>query len=142
MNDRNFTYLAQRRRSCREMFPSLSVGIARLRCLLVSLLRRQTNWNKSREQPGTRESFSSPPSRKRLEGRIMLTLTQFPRAMKDSRPGANRQPQPHTPGLTRKMVRAHACRVFRDVFPARALTYDEWRLVEADLARRLESTGW
>jgi len=72
----------------------------------------------------------------------MLTSTHFPRAMKGRRLGASRQPQPHVPGLTRKMVCAHACRVFRDVFPARALTYHEWRLVEADLARRLESTGW
>jgi len=72
----------------------------------------------------------------------MLPSTQYPRAMKRSRPGANRQPRPRTPGLTRQMVRLHARQVFRDVFPARSLTHNEWRLVEADLARRLENTGW
>jgi hypothetical protein len=40
------------------------------------------------------------------------------------------------------MVRAHAVRMFRDVLLTRPLTNHEWRLVEADLARRLENTGW
>jgi len=40
------------------------------------------------------------------------------------------------------MVRAHADRMFRDVLRTRPLTNHEWRLVEADLTRRLESTGW
>jgi len=40
------------------------------------------------------------------------------------------------------MVRTHACRVFRDVFPGRPLNFHEWRLVEEELVRRLENTGW
>jgi len=62
--------------------------------------------------------------------------------MKNSRTRAGTQPQPRTPGLTRSMVRAHAHRVFRDVFLARPLTDHEWRVVEDDLVRRLERTGW
>jgi hypothetical protein len=39
------------------------------------------------------------------------------------------------------MVKAHAVRLFRDVFPAHPLTVQEWRLVEQDLARKLERDG-
>jgi hypothetical protein len=39
------------------------------------------------------------------------------------------------------MVRLHAERLFRDVFPRRPLTQREWRLVEEDLARKIESDG-
>jgi len=52
------------------------------------------------------------------------------------------QPQPHIPGLTRPMVKAHAMRLFRDVFPQQPLTEREWRLVEEDLARKLERNGF
>lgn len=52
------------------------------------------------------------------------------------------QPQPRIPGLTRPMVRAHATRLFRDVFPEQPLTPREWRLVEQDLARKLERDGF
>jgi len=62
--------------------------------------------------------------------------------MKPSRCHAGTQPQPRKPGVTRKMVRAHASRVFRDVFRVRPLSCHEWRLVEEDLARRLENNGW
>ena len=72
----------------------------------------------------------------------MLISTQFPQPMKHSRTRAETQPRPQTRGLTRKRVRDHASRMFRDVFSARPLTYHEWRLAEADLMRRLENTGW
>jgi hypothetical protein len=62
--------------------------------------------------------------------------------MKNSRFPTGTQPPPRTPGVTRKMVRAHARHVFRDVFRARLLSNHEWRVVEADLVRRLESNGW
>jgi hypothetical protein len=39
------------------------------------------------------------------------------------------------------MVRLHAARLFRDVFRKRLLTRREWRLVESDLARKLERDG-
>lgn len=51
------------------------------------------------------------------------------------------QPQPRIPGLTRRMVKAHAAKLYRDVFPQQPLTPREWRLVEQDLARKLESDG-
>lgn len=51
------------------------------------------------------------------------------------------QPVPQTPGLTRRMVRDHAVRLYRDVYPSQPLTRREWRLVEADLARKLERDG-
>jgi hypothetical protein len=62
--------------------------------------------------------------------------------MKHIRPRAGTQPQPLTPGLTRKMVREHAHRVFRDIILTRPLTANEWRLVEEDLVRRLEHDGY
>lgn len=52
------------------------------------------------------------------------------------------QPQPRIPGLTRRMVKAHAARLYRDVFPRRSLTTQEWRMVEQDLARKLERDGF
>lgn len=52
------------------------------------------------------------------------------------------QPPPQIPGLTRRMVRAHAARLFRDVFSERELTGPEWRLAEEDLARKLERDGF
>jgi hypothetical protein len=38
------------------------------------------------------------------------------------------------------MIKVHAARLFRDVFPK--LTRREWLLVEQDLARKLESEGF
>jgi len=61
--------------------------------------------------------------------------------MKSRRPQSVNQPQPRTPGLSRRMVREHAERLFRDVFSKRPLTPREWRLAEQDLARKLESDG-
>lgn len=52
------------------------------------------------------------------------------------------QPQPSIPGLTRRMVRDHAARLFRDVFTKQPLTMEEWRLAEQDLARKLERDGF
>lgn len=40
------------------------------------------------------------------------------------------------------MVKAHAARLFRDVFPRQPLTAQEWLLVEQDLARKLERDGF
>jgi hypothetical protein len=40
------------------------------------------------------------------------------------------------------MVKAHAARLYRDVFPRRSLTTQEWRMVEQDLARKLERDGF
>jgi len=51
------------------------------------------------------------------------------------------QPTPRIPGLTRQMVEDHAKRLFRDLFPKQPSTEEEWRLVEEDLARKLESEG-
>lgn len=39
------------------------------------------------------------------------------------------------------MIKEHAERLFRDVFSEQPLTHHEWRLVEQDLARRLENDG-
>jgi len=39
------------------------------------------------------------------------------------------------------MVRNHACRLFRDVFPKKSLSSEEWRMVEEDLLRKLEREG-
>jgi hypothetical protein len=52
------------------------------------------------------------------------------------------QPLPRLSGLTRRMVKAHAARLYRDVFPEQSLTEREWRLVEEDLARKLERDGF
>lgn len=51
------------------------------------------------------------------------------------------QPRPRIPGLSRRMIKAHAERLYRDVRPTLSLTRREWRLVEEDLARKLESDG-
>lgn len=65
-------------------------------------------------------------------------------AIRSQRKGAEQklQPKPYAPGLTRSMVRAHARRLFRDVWTERALSPYEWRLAEADLHHHLESQGW
>ncbi len=62
--------------------------------------------------------------------------------MKTSRKRAGTQPQPRTPGLTRRMVSAHAHRIFRDVLRTRMLDLHEWRQAEEDLVRCLENNGW
>lgn len=72
----------------------------------------------------------------------MMFSLQCWQLMKNSRFRAGTQPQPRTPGLTRKLVRAHALRIFRDVLPNRPLRPQEWLLAEADLRRRLENLGW
>lgn len=51
------------------------------------------------------------------------------------------QPKPRTPGITERMVEEHACRLFRDVYPQRPLTIQEWRLAEEDLVRKMERDG-
>ena len=62
--------------------------------------------------------------------------------MKKPRPAATTQPRPLAPGVTRKMVRDHAQRIFPDVIPTRPLTLREWQMVEQDLLRWLENTGF
>jgi hypothetical protein len=69
-----------------------------------------------------------------------MTLCFIP--MKARWPQPTNQPQPRIPGLSRRMVRMHAERLFRDVFPGQPLTEREWRLVEEDFARKLESDGF
>ena len=61
--------------------------------------------------------------------------------MKGRWPQTLNQPLPRIPGLSRCMVRMHAARLFRDVFTKRLLTQHEWRLVEQDLARKIENDG-
>jgi hypothetical protein len=39
------------------------------------------------------------------------------------------------------MVRHHAGSLFRDVFPQRPLSAQEWRMAEEDLLRKLERDG-
>ena len=39
------------------------------------------------------------------------------------------------------MIRRHARRLFRDIYPPQRLTSREWRMVEDDLARKLERDG-
>ena len=48
------------------------------------------------------------------------------------------QPRPFTPGVTRAMVREHACALFRDKLPNRPLTLEDWVLAEKDLVNDLE----
>jgi hypothetical protein len=52
------------------------------------------------------------------------------------------QPDPRNPGVTQEMVKEHACRLYRDLFPQQPLTMREWRLVEEDLVRKLERDGF
>lgn len=61
--------------------------------------------------------------------------------MKNPRKPPAVQPPPHIPGLTPQMVKDHAAKLFRDVFPEQPLTESQWRLVEEDLARKLEHDG-
>ena len=49
------------------------------------------------------------------------------------------QPEPATPGVTKRLVRKHARRLFRDQWGVRALTKREWVLAEQDLVRVLEA---
>jgi len=58
-------------------------------------------------------------------------------------PGPGRgQPTPATPGLTKRVIREHARRIFRDRWTRRALSLKEWRLAEEDLARKLEAEAF
>jgi len=52
------------------------------------------------------------------------------------------QPKPSIPGLSRQRIQEHARRLFRDIYAQRALTEQEWRLVEQDLARKMERDGF
>ena len=61
--------------------------------------------------------------------------------MKSRSPQPLHQPQTRIPGLTRRMVKDHAARLFRDVFPKQPLSERQWRLVEEDLASKLERDG-
>ena len=61
--------------------------------------------------------------------------------MKKRRTRPLAQPKPNVPGITRRMVRMHARRLYRDVYSQRPLAEHEWRLVEEDLARKLERDG-
>ena len=62
--------------------------------------------------------------------------------MKNPRRQKMTRAKPRIPGVSRRQVRRHAARLFRDVFAKRLLTPREWRLAEEDLARKLERTGF
>jgi hypothetical protein len=62
--------------------------------------------------------------------------------MKNHRTRPVAQPKPSIPGISRQMVQEHARRLFRDIYPQRSLTEPEWRLVEADLVRKMERDGF
>jgi hypothetical protein len=47
-------------------------------------------------------------------------------------------PKPFTPGVTRAMVRQHACALFRDKLPNHPLTLADWVLAEKDLVNDME----
>ncbi len=81
------------------------------------------------------------PERQNSEVFRTTTTIFLSRPMKQSRNRTDNQPDPRTPGITRRMVRSHARHVFRDVFTARPLTDEEWHSVEADLVRRMENNG-
>lgn len=49
------------------------------------------------------------------------------------------QPKPFTPGITRAMVRQHACEMFRDRLPHHPLSLEDWVLAEKDLVASLEA---
>jgi len=49
---------------------------------------------------------------------------------------------PSTPGITKQMVRDHACRMFRDKWPSQPLSAKEWRLAEQDLVGKLEAEAY
>ena len=51
------------------------------------------------------------------------------------------QPLPSAAGITKRMVRVHARRIFRDKWHKRPLTLAEWHLAEEDLLRMLEAEG-
>lgn len=55
---------------------------------------------------------------------------------------ARNQPVPSTPGITKQMVRDHACRMFRDKWPSQPLSAKEWRLAEQDLVGKLEAEAY
>lgn len=48
------------------------------------------------------------------------------------------QPSPFTPGITRAMVRQHACTLYRDKLTNHPLTLEDWVLAEKDLVNELE----
>ena len=52
-----------------------------------------------------------------------------------------KQPEPFTPGVTRGMVRQHALELYRDRFPDRLMTLEDWVLAEKDLVVSLQSDG-
>lgn len=62
--------------------------------------------------------------------------------MRKLRPHSEGQPKPRHTGITRHMIRQHACSLFRDVLPQRPLSETEWRTVEEDLVRKLERVGF
>jgi hypothetical protein len=66
--------------------------------------------------------------------------TEYP-GMRKRRVRQTVPPKPGIPGLSRHMIQEHARHLFRDVYPEKQLTLHEWRLVEEDLACKLEGKG-
>lgn len=49
------------------------------------------------------------------------------------------QPTPHTPGVTKGMVRQHAYELYRDKLDRGQLTLEDWVLAEKDLVQQLQT---
>jgi hypothetical protein len=141
MNEQHLNRLAQQRRACRAN-PLPPAGLARLRYRLKISSPQSAPPYRLCAGKARGAGLGSSSARRGFGGRALFIVTRFSRPMNIRRCRAGAQPQPRKPGLSRKMVRAHASRVFRDVVPVRPLSYHEWRLVEEDLARRLENHGW
>jgi hypothetical protein len=63
----------------------------------------------------------------------------FSKSCDNSFAPARGQPAPATPGITKRVVREHARRIFLDRSPQRGLSVREWRLAEDDLVWNLEA---
>lgn len=136
MNERNIYDFVQPRRARPDCNFFLHGASVRVRCRPA----RPSAWKRHQRQATATASWMSP-QRQNSVAFLMTTTILLSRPMKQSRNHTDNQPDPRTPGVTRRMVRSHARHVFRDVFTARPLTEQEWLSVEADLVRRMENNG-
>jgi hypothetical protein len=58
--------------------------------------------------------------------------------LKDQKKGVA-QPNPHTPGVTKGMVRQHAFELYRDRLDRGELSLNDWVLAEKDLVQQQEA---
>ncbi len=49
------------------------------------------------------------------------------------------QPNPHSPGVTKGMVRQHAYELYRDRLDRNELTLEDWVLAEKDLVQQMQT---